>query len=50
MTKLITDCDKEWLFWAEYFIRLWPKLMLDELAEMADRMIDTFSERDFIGH
>lgn len=43
MTNLITDHHKEWLYWAEFFVRLWPELMIDELAEMADRMLNTFS-------
>lgn len=44
MPELITDYDKEWLFWAELFVQLWPKMMLDDLAEMADRMLHTFGE------
>ncbi len=42
MPELITDYDKEWLFWAELFARLWPGILLDELAEMADRVLHTF--------
>lgn len=41
-TDLITDYDKEWLFWAELFAKFWPRIMLDDLAEMADRMLHTF--------
>lgn len=42
MEKLIIDCDKEWLYWAELFAYLWPDLPSEKLAEMADRMIRTF--------
>lgn len=39
---LITDYNKEWLHWAELFAYLWPNAWLDDLAEMADRMLHTF--------
>lgn len=42
ITTLITDYDKEWLLWAELFAKFWPKAWLNDLAEMADRMLLTF--------
>lgn len=42
MTNLIIDYDEEWAWWAELFAELWPKIWLDDLAEMADRMLLTF--------
>lgn len=50
MANLIVDYDKEWLYWAELFARLWPEILLDDLAEMANRMLITFGWPDFIGH
>ena len=52
MPELITDCDKEWTLWAELFTQFWPEKALEELLEMADRMLITFGEqnsKDFIG-
>lgn len=53
MIELITDCNKEWIAWGELFVQLWPEIWLEEIAEMADRMLLTFGEqdsKDFIGH
>jgi len=47
LITLITDYDEEWKLWAELFVRLWPELMLDELAEMADMMLLTFGDDDY---
>lgn len=49
MINLIADYHKEWLYWAELFVRLWPELMIDELGEMADRMLHTFGDTGFYG-
>lgn len=42
MINLITDYDKERLWWMELFAELWPKAWIYDLAEMADRMLHTF--------
>ena len=48
-TNLITDYDEEWTHWAELFAYLWPNAWLDDLTEMADRMLLTFGNNVIIG-
>lgn len=50
MTSLITNYDAEWTHWVELFAYLWPNAWLDDLAEMADRMLLTFGNIDVDGN